>query len=165
MNKLYIITGPAGVGKSTISYEVGKKLKKSVVIEGDTIYNFFVGGRIKPWYKDAPLDLFWNNCIMLIKSYLEAGYDVVFNYIISNKNLDRLKETFKDYEIIFRCLLVDEETIIKRDLLRPEDCQMHERSIILLNEFKKYNYDRKYIIDSSNLTIEETVEEVLNGNN
>lgn len=28
MNKLYIITGPAGVGKSTISYEVGKKLKK-----------------------------------------------------------------------------------------------------------------------------------------
>lgn len=51
MNKLYIITGPAGVGK---------KLKKSVVIEGDTIYNFFVGGRIKPWYKDVPLDLFWN---------------------------------------------------------------------------------------------------------
>lgn len=51
MNKLYIITGPAGVGK---------KLKKSVVIEGDTIYNFFVGGRIKSWYKDAPLDLFWN---------------------------------------------------------------------------------------------------------
>ena len=112
MNKLYIITGPAGVGKSTISYEVGKRLKKSVVIEGDTIYNFFVGGRIKPWYKNAPLDLFWNNCIMLIKSYLETGYDVVFNYIISNKNLDRLKETFKDYEIIFRCLLVDEKTII-----------------------------------------------------
>lgn len=111
MNKLYIITGPAGVGKSTISYEVGKRLKKSVVIEGDTIYNFFVGGRIKPWYKDAPLDLFWNNCIMLIKSYLEAGYDVVFNYIISNKNLDRLKETFKDHEIIFRCLLVDEKKL------------------------------------------------------
>ena len=102
---------------------------------------------------------------MLIKSYLETGYDVVFNYIISNENLDRLKEAFKDYEIIFRCLLVDEKTIIKRDLLRPEDCQMHKRSIILLNEFKKYNYDKKYIIDSSNLTIEETVEEVLNGNN
>ena len=42
MNKLYIITGPAGVGKSTISYEIGKKLAKSVVIEGDTIYNFIV---------------------------------------------------------------------------------------------------------------------------
>lgn len=95
MNKLYIITGPAGVGKSTISYEIGKKLAKSVVIEGDTIYNFFVGGRIKPWYPDAPLNFFWSNCIMLIKSYLENGYDVVFNYIIENEELEKLKKNSK----------------------------------------------------------------------
>lgn len=161
MNKLYVITGPAGVGKSTVSYELGKRLDKSVVIEGDTIYNFFVGGRIKPWYPDAPLDLFWKNSIMLIKSYLENGYDVVFNYIIKNKQLENLKETFKDYDFIFSCLLVDEPTIIKRDLLRPEDCQMHERSLILLKEFISCNYDNKYIIDSSNLTVEETVEKIL----
>lgn len=161
MNKLYVITGPAGVGKSTVSYELGKRLDKSVVIEGDTIYNFFVGGRIKPWYPDAPLDLFWKNSIMLIKSYLENGYDVVFNYIIKNKQLENLKETFKDYDFIFSCLLVDEPTIIKRDLLRPEDCQMHERSLILLKEFVNCNYDNKYVIDSSNLTVEETVEKIL----
>lgn len=161
MNKLYVITGPAGVGKSTVSYELGKRLDKSVVIEGDTIYNFFVGGRIKPWYPDAPLDLFWKNSIMLIKSYLENGYDVVFNYIIKNKQLENLKETFKDYDFIFSCLLVDEPTIIKRDLLRPEDCQMHERSLILLKEFINCNYDNKYVIDSSNLTVEETVEKIL----
>lgn len=162
MNKLYVITGPAGVGKSTVSYELGKKLDKSVVIEGDTIYNFFVGGRIKPWYPNAPLDLFWKNSIMLIKSYLENGYDVVFNYIIKNKELENLKEVFKDYEFIFSCLLVDESTIIKRDLLRPEDCQMHERCLVLLKEFMNCNYDNKYIIDSSNLTVEETVEKILN---
>ena len=60
-NRLYIITGPAGVGKSTISLQLANNLEKSVLIEGDVIYNFFVGGRIKPWYKDAPLDLFWKN--------------------------------------------------------------------------------------------------------
>lgn len=165
MNKLYVITGPAGVGKSTVSYELGKRLDKSVVIEGDTIYNFFVGGRIKPWYPNAPLDLFWKNSIMLIKSYLENGYDVVFNYIIKNKELENLKETFKDYDFIFSCLLVDEPTIIKRDLLRPEDCQMHERSLILLKEFINCNYDSKYVIDSSNLTVEETVEKILHVKN
>lgn len=165
MNKLYVITGPAGVGKSTVSYELGKRLDKSVVIEGDTIYNFFVGGRIKPWYSNAPLDLFWKNSIMLIKSYLENGYDVVFNYIIKNKELENLRETFKDYDFIFRCLLVDEPTIIKRDLLRPEDCQMHERSLILLKEFINCNYDNKYVIDSSNLTVEETVEKILHVKN
>lgn len=165
MNKLYVITGPAGVGKSTVSYELGKRLDKSVVIEGDTIYNFFVGGRIKPWYPNAPLDLFWKNSIMLIKSYLENGYDVVFNYIIKNKELENLRETFKDYDFIFSCLLVDEPTIIKRDLLRPEDCQMHERSLILLKEFINCNYDNKYVIDSSNLTVEETVEKILHVKN
>lgn len=161
MNKLYVITGPAGVGKSTISYEIGKRLEKSVVIEGDTIYNFFVGGRIKPWYPEAPLDLFWKNSIMLIKSYLENGYDVVFNYIIKNNELKNLKEIFKDYNFIFTCLLVDEKTIIERDLLRPDDCQMHERSVILLKKFLECNFDEKSIVDSSNLTIDETVEKIL----
>ena len=77
------------------------------------------------------------------------------------KELENLKETFKDYDFIFSCLLVDEPTIIKRDLLRPEDCQMHERSLILLKEFINCNYDSKYVIDSSNLTVEETVEKIL----
>lgn len=162
MNKLYVITEPVGVGKSTISYEIGKRLEKSVVIEGDTVYNFFVGGRIRSWYPDTPLELFWNNCIMLIKSYLENDYDVVFNYIIKNKELEKLKREFKDYDFIFICLLVDERTIIKRDLLRPEDCRMHERILILLKEFINCNYDNDYIIDSSNLTIDTTVEKNLN---
>lgn len=48
MNKLYILTGPPGVGKSTISNLLASNLEKSVLIEGDTIYNFFIGGRIKP---------------------------------------------------------------------------------------------------------------------
>ena len=42
INKLYIITGPTGVGKSTISNKLAESLLKSVLIEGDTIYNFFI---------------------------------------------------------------------------------------------------------------------------
>jgi len=32
---LYIITGPAGVGKSTISRKIAEDLEKSVLLEGD----------------------------------------------------------------------------------------------------------------------------------
>lgn len=35
MNKLYIITGPAGVGKSTISKSISERLEKSAW-QGDT---------------------------------------------------------------------------------------------------------------------------------
>ena len=39
MSKLYIITGPAGVGKSTISTKIAETLPKSALIEGDEIYH------------------------------------------------------------------------------------------------------------------------------
>ena len=37
MNNLYLITGPAGVGKSTVSMEIAKSYNKSALIEGDDI--------------------------------------------------------------------------------------------------------------------------------
>ncbi len=162
MNKLYILTGPAGVGKSTISEKIASSLEKSVLIEGDDIYNQFVGGRISPWKEDAPLDLFWGNCINLINNYLSSGYDVVFNYIIKKDKFALLKDKFKDYEIKFTVLLVDEKTVIERDKQRPLDCQMGERSLILLNEFIKENYDENYILDSSNLSVDDTVNKIIN---
>lgn len=162
MNKLYIITGPAGVGKSTISKSLAVSLPKSVLIEGDTIYNFFVSDRISPWKPNAPLDLFWSNSIYLIKSYLEKGYNVIFNYIISPTNLKRITEEIKHYEINFSLLIASPEVLIKRDKLRSEDCQMKERVLVLLNQFLNYNYEGKNIIDTSNLSVEETVNKIIN---
>lgn len=163
MNKLFIITGPAGVGKTTISNNLASSLSKSVLIEGDTVYNFFVGGRISPWKENAPIELFWENCIYLINSYLEKGYDVVFNYIISDENLKLLKEKFKNYKIVFKVLLTDENTLLERDKEREEDCQMKERCLVLLNQFKNYNFDKKDIIDTSNLTVKEITNLLLEG--
>lgn len=36
------------------------------------------------------------------------------------------------------------------------------RSIELLNSFKNYNYDKKYLLDTTNLTKEETLKQILN---
>ena len=54
-------------------------------------------------------------------------------------------------------LLVSEEILLSRDKERPEDCQMNERCIVLLNEFKQHNYDSKYIIDTSDISISDTI--------
>ncbi len=161
MSKLYIITGPAGIGKTTISKKVAEILEKSVLIEGDNIYNFFVGGRIKPWLPDAPLELFWDNCIYLIKSYLEHGYDVVFNYIINPTQLNMLLNTFKGYEIKFKVLLADKDTIASRDKERPIDCQMGKRSLVLLQKFIEYDYDSKYIIDTTDLSVNDILNKIV----
>lgn len=157
MSNLYIITGPAGVGKSTISRRIAKSKEKSVLIEGDDIYHQIIGGYVQAWKDGNHLDVFWKVSISTISIYLEEGYDVVFNYIVTPMQLGRMKEEFKEYNIKFIVLLVDEETLILRDKERPEDCQMNERCVTLLNSFKKNNYSRQNILDTSNITVDETV--------
>lgn len=162
MNKIFLITGPAGVGKSTISMKIAENLNKSVLIEGDDIYHLVVGGYVSPWKEGNHLNLFWQNCKSIIANSLNNGYDVVFNYILSKEQVADIKQTFVNCEIKFVCLMVDENTIVKRDKLRPVDCQMGERSLILLNEMKKENFDENNILDTSKLSINETYLEILN---
>ena len=162
MQKLYIITGPAGVGKSTISRALAEKLDKSVLIEGDEIYAHVIGGYVSAWKEGNHLEVFWKVCIDMIKRYLEYGYDVVFNYIINPKDVKNIQEAVKDVETKFVVLLTDEETLLKRDAERPEDCQMKDRCLVLLNSFKNKGYEEKYILETTKISVEEAVESVEN---
>lgn len=161
MNKLYLITGPAGVGKSTISKMLAEKLSKSVLIEGDDVYHMVISSYVPAWRKGNHLKLFWKNVIDIIKNSLSEGYDVIFNYIITKKDYEMLVSKFKDIDIIFKVLITSEEELLRRDSLRPVDCMMKERCIVLLNEFKNENFNKENIIDTTNLTTEETLREVM----
>lgn len=164
MSKLYIITGPAGVGKSTISKKIAESLEKSVLLEGDDFYHQVVGSYVPAWKDGNHLDVFWKVCIDTIKTYLDNGYDVVFNYIISKDKFLELKEIFSSYEMKFILLMVNEETIVKRDKLRPIDCQMGERSIILLNSFKKYDFPENFILYTDDLSVDNVVVKIMEDN-
>ena len=154
---LYIITGPSGVGKSTISKELAMSSNKSVLIEGDDIYHQVVGGYTPAWKDGNHLQTFWKVCMNIFKTYLDDGYDVIFNYIVTPKNIEMIKDEFKNYIIKFVVLLTNEATLLSRDKERPEDCQMKERCITLLNSFKSRNYNSQNILDTTNLSISETV--------
>lgn len=58
MARLYILTGPAGVGKSTISKGIAERLEKSVLLEGDDFYHQVVGGYKEAWKPGNHLDIF-----------------------------------------------------------------------------------------------------------
>ena len=91
MKQLYVITGPAGVGKSTISKEIAKNKSKSALIEGDEIYAQVIGGYVPAWKEGNHLEVFWKICLENIETYLKEGYDVVFNYIITPEIFDKIK--------------------------------------------------------------------------
>ena len=52
-NCVYIISGPPGVGKSTVSKELAYSFNKSAVIEGDMIYLMIKSGLVAPWKDDG----------------------------------------------------------------------------------------------------------------
>ena len=158
MAKLYVITGPAGVGKSTISKRLSERCSKSVLIEGDEIYHQVIGGYVPAWKEGNHLDVFWKICFSTIKIYLDNGFDVVFNYIISPEKIGLIKNEFSKFEVKFVVLLTDEKTLLLRDSERDDDCQMKERCVVLLRKYKERNYDEKNVLDSSGLSVEETVE-------
>ena len=162
MPNLYIITGPAGVGKSTISKELAKSYNKSALIEGDDIYHQVIGGFVQAWKEGNHLKTFWKVCVNIIKTYLEDGFDVVFNYIITPENLELIKTAFKDYNVKFVVLITDEATLLARDKERPIDCQMGQRCLTLLDSFKNRNYNSRNILDTSNLSVNETVDIIKN---
>ena len=160
MTDLYIITGPAGAGKSTISRKIAESKSKSVLIEGDDIYHQVVGGYVQAWKQGNNLDIFWKICIDMIDIYLSNGYTVVFNYIVNPENIKALQDKFKEYKIKFIILITDEETLLSRDKERPKDCQMGERCLTLLNDFKNKNYNKNNFLDTYNISVNETLEEI-----
>lgn len=164
MSNLYIITWPSGVGKSTVSKKLTKSKSKSVLIEGDEIYSQVIGSYVSAWKEGNHLDIFWKICLDMIDTYLSAGYDVIFNYIVTIDSYKKIKERFKNYSTKFIVLIVDEETILKRDKQRPLDCQMNERCTILLNNFKTTNYEKDFFLDTTNLSVEEIIDAIENSN-
>lgn len=154
---LYILTGPPGVGKTTISNELAKSLDKSVLIEGDDIYNQVVSSHVSPWKEGNHLEIFWKICLNIIDMYLNNNYNVVFNYIISPKDLNILKTKFKNYTLRFSVLLANKETLLARDSKRPLDCQMHERCVILLEKFQTQYVSSNNIINTTNASVKDII--------
>lgn len=162
MAKLFIITGPSGIGKSTVSNALASKLERCAIVEGDDIYNQVVSGAVKPWLKGNHLDVMWKNCIAITKNYLDAGIDVIFNYIIHKETLKMLQTAFRDYEIHFILMMATKETIIARDEGRDEDVQVHRTEEHIKN-YKKDGYHSRFVLNTDTLSIEDEVEEILRG--
>ncbi len=158
MPKLYVITAPPGAGKSTVSAMLAEGMERSVVIEGDWVYHMVVGGYVAPWLPGNHKELFWKNVCSLIRNSLEMGYDVIFNYVVTPKDVTMLQREFSSFTLAV--LLPSVEELVRRDNLRPEDCRMGERCRVVHGEFQKHRFPEVCVLRTDGEIPEETVQRV-----
>ena len=162
MAKLFVITGPAGVGKSTVTNALADRLSKCAVLEGDEIYHQVKSGCVKPWLEGNHTDLMWKNIAMLASNYLQEGFDVVLNYIIYNDDLEYIKNNVKGFDIHFVVLMADRDTVSKRDVERGEEFAVN-RVDKHITKFLSQGYADNHFLYNDNKSVEEQVEEILTG--
>ena len=165
---VYVISGPAGVGKSTTSKKLAKQLERSSYISGDTISHLPINGRGKPWLCRDTHNLTWENILSLTRNLVEYDFDVVIDYVSFPREVHWLADKLKDknVDIVYVVLMVDRDTIVKRDESRNPEIQMGERSLILLKEFEEALLDNaQHILNTQEYSVEqldEIIDEIIN---
>lgn len=168
-NKVYIISGPAGVGKTTTAKSLVNKFNHSAYISGDLISHMHVKGRKKPWESEEETSLIWNNILSLTKSFLAFGNDVVIDYVTFPKEATWLKENLDEFDatLHYVVLWTDRNTLLTRDHLRKPEHRMGERCLVLMKEFVESELDDKYILDNSEILMSEidnVIEQITDNN-
>lgn len=159
MNKIIVITGPGGVGKSTQSKLLVEEFDKVVLIEGDKVYHLIKKGAKEPWNDETALELCWENIISIISNSLKKGYDVILDYICFKEDIDRIRAAFSSNSVIPVVLVSNPSVLAQRDSNRSEDSQLGDICLERLNEFLE-SYLPEECIDTTNLTINEALSEI-----
>ena len=167
MKKAFIclITGPAGSGKSSVSKALANKFERSAVIEVDTLREMIKGGYARPWpYNEEvelQLSLSAKNACDMADNLLEKGFSVFIDDVVGRKLLEQYSSFFQNKNFKAFLLMPSLEALLKRFDNRGDNKDLRERTIELHKRFlDKKDTLNWQVIDSSNHTLEKTVDEI-----
>lgn len=159
---IYVISGPLGVGKTTVTKNLVDNLKNGVLIEGDTFFNATEKINKLSWEKR--IELAWNSILSTAKIYVETELDVVIDFVVENELNWLIKNTKElNVQIKYVVLIADEKTLELR-LEKREEVQYLNRSLVLLKQLTNDPSNHRYIIDTTEEDISKIVEEILSNN-
>ena len=145
---IYIISGPCGVGKSTLAKELANHLEKSALVHGDNFLEMYGAGSEPPW--DERLAIMWENILSFTHSLIHHDYNVIIDIVVE----DELQWFCKHFshlnvKIKYVVLRADKDSLIQR-ITKRGDTYLIDRSLFLLNQLENTPENRLHLYDTTN---------------
>lgn len=163
---IFVITGVMASGKSTVAQLLAERLDRGVHLHGDIFRRMIVNGR-EEFLPDPSqealrqLQLRYHISASVADMYVNAGFNVVVQDIIVGTMLTEFIDSIQSSPVFLVVLSPDEKTIMEREESR-EKTGYGLWTVAELNQLLQADTPEIGMwLDTSELTPEKTVEEIL----
>lgn len=158
---IYLISGPCGVGKSTVSKEVAGRIPHSVLLSGDDLLHMYQGYDA-PW--EERLSLTWANIVSVTRNFVRHGWNIVIDFVVEDE-LEWFMHEIEDTSITLHyvVLVSEEQTLLERVNGRGTP-EIAERSLFLLDKLKRLEPNRPFLYDTTGRDPMAIAEDIVSSN-
>jgi deoxyadenosine/deoxycytidine kinase len=157
---IYIISGPCGVGKSTLAKELARNLKKSALIKGDDFLSMYEEGSAPAWEEN--LVIMWKNILSVTQTLIQHDYNVIIDIVVEDELEWFCKHfLYLNLKMKYVVLRADENILIER-LNKRGDPFLIDRSLFLLNQLENSSANTKHLYDTTHKNPAEVLKDIMN---
>jgi len=156
---VYLVSGPLGVGKSTVSKSLADAMTQCARIEGDLLLHMYRGKIEPPW--EERLKLAWSHIAAITRNLLGHGLDVVIDFVVEEE-LEWFRRQLSDFRgTLHYVVLHAQPDTLKARLRQRGDEQYIDRSLFLRNKLMASPENSPFLLDADIMRLDELVEVIL----
>ena len=158
-----ILTGPPGVGKTTVAGLLAQRAERSAHLEADRFFFFIRSGFVEPWdpASDEQNQLVMRTAAEAAANYAQAGYSTILEGIVIPRwTLGVIRETFETAGVptAYAVLRAPHSTCADRVHRREGDPDLFEPGVLaaISSEFDDLGEYERHAIDVAGMDAEQT---------